>query len=355
MTTKRPSITLNQAPFEWNLDDGDMTFFGLSSVLFWANPSLYRMLEPLVAETGPDLFRLLVAYSSSHGTDEDYNAMVTQLGSTFEEGFLAWGRAVGAAGWGAFELPMFDRESGRAVVRVRNPWELRMQKAGGKVWGCPFLQGKVIGILCHALGKGCWADEHIEVGGNEPSVEFRVYPSEKTIKRELDALRRRRLHEQQEELARQIEEAAVALAQKDEEVVQREELIRALSAPIIQVWDRVLAVPLSGSLGREQAARLTMELLERVVTLSAEHVILDLTGLSVVDAAAAGHIVATAAAVRLLGAQCAIVGLSPELARAMVDQDIALEVRTMRTLADALRDVVGLSRRPSGRSSVELR
>jgi rsbT co-antagonist protein RsbR len=344
MTTQRHSITLNHVPIEWNLDDGYMTFFGISSVLFWTNPSLYRMLEPLVEETGLDLFRLLVAHSSSHGTDEDYHAMVTQLGSTFEEGFLAWGRAVGAAGWGAFELPEFDRASGTAVVRVRNPWELRMQKAGGKVWGCPFLQGKVIGILCHALSKRCWADEHIELEGKEPYVEFRVYPSEKTIKRELDALRRRRLQEQQEELARQIEEATVALTQK---VVQREELIRALSAPIIQVWDRVLAVPLSGSLGSEQAARLTMELLERVVALSAEHVILDLTGLSVVDAAAAGHIVATAAAVRLLGAQCAIVGLSPEVARAMVDQDIALEVRTMRTLADALRDVVGLSRRPT--------
>jgi rsbT co-antagonist protein RsbR len=345
MTTERPTITLNNASFEWNLEDGDLCFFGISSVLFWANPSLYRMLEPLVSETGPALFRLLVAYSSSHGTDEDYEAMVTKLGATFEEGFLAWGRAVSSAGWGAFELPEFNRETGTAVVRVRNPWELRMQRAGGKIWGCPFLQGKVIGILCHALGKGCWADEHIEMDGPEPYVEFRVRPSEKTIKRELDTLRRKHLHEQQEELARQIEEATVALAKKDEEVEQREELIRALSAPIIEVWDRVLAVPLSGSLGREQAARMTSELLERVVRQSAEHVILDLTGLSVVDAAAAGHIVSTAAAVRLLGAQCAIVGLSPELARALVDQDIALEVRTMRTLADALREVVGLSRR----------
>jgi rsbT co-antagonist protein RsbR len=121
MTTERPKITLNHATFEWNLADGDVCFFGISSVLFWANPSLYRMLAPLVDEVGPELFRLLVAYSSSHGTDEDYDAMVTKLGSTFEEGFVAWGRAVGSAGWGAFELPEFDRERGRAVVRVRNP------------------------------------------------------------------------------------------------------------------------------------------------------------------------------------------------------------------------------------------
>src|SRR5689334_9938956 len=106
----KPSLTINKAPIVWDPDNGDVSFFGLSSVLFWANPSMYHMLAPLVEELGADLFRTLVATSSSFGTDEDYNAMVTALGATFEEGFLAWGRAVAAAGWGAFELPHFDRE-----------------------------------------------------------------------------------------------------------------------------------------------------------------------------------------------------------------------------------------------------
>jgi hypothetical protein len=93
----RSSITINNAPIVWDPAVGDVSFFGISSVLFWANPSMFRMLEPLVEEIGVDLFRMLVAHSSSLGTEEDYHSMVTVLGSTFPEGFLAWGRAVSAA------------------------------------------------------------------------------------------------------------------------------------------------------------------------------------------------------------------------------------------------------------------
>src|SRR5689334_17300117 len=121
------AIELNRAPFAWDLAEGRLSFFNLPSALFWLHPSLFHMLQPLAHEIGVPLFRLLVAYSSSLGTAEDYHSMVTILGQTFEEGFLAWGRAVATAGWGWFELPQYDAAAKRATVRVRNPWELQMQ------------------------------------------------------------------------------------------------------------------------------------------------------------------------------------------------------------------------------------
>ncbi|WP_437931265.1 STAS domain-containing protein [Sorangium sp. So ce291] len=346
MSDSRPALTINDVPVEWHLDEGDLRFGGLSSALFWTNPSLFWMLSPLVEEVGVDLFRLLVARSSSLGTDEDYRSLVARPDGAIEQGFLAWGRAISAAGWGAFELPSFDRAACTATVRIRNPWELRMQADGDLRWGCPFLQGKVIGIFSLAFARLCWADEIIDTGGAAPAVEFHVHPSDRTIDDELNQLRVIRFRARQQELKQHMAEAAQELRRKDEEVEQKERLIRALSAPIIQVWNGVLAVPLAGVLSRERAEPICEELLHRVTSMSATHVLLDLTGLSEVDEAATGQIATIVTSLRLLGAECAVVGLSPELARTMVEVGISLAgVRTYQTLADALRQAVGLTRR----------
>ncbi len=200
-------IELNRVPIEFDLDRGTLSFFGLSSALFWTDPSLLRLLQPLADEIGPRLFRILVAHSSSLGTDEDYHQMVTSLGDTFPEGFLAWGEAVAVAGWGRFELPVFDAERGLATVVIQNPWELEMQRnlEPEQRYGCPFLMGKVIGIFTHALGTNCWADESLHLEPDAQRVTFSVYPSAKTIPTELARLRRERMQARERQLAEEVE------------------------------------------------------------------------------------------------------------------------------------------------------
>jgi rsbT co-antagonist protein RsbR len=339
------SCSVNGASIEWNPQMGDITFFGISSVLFWVNPSMFRMLEPLVEEIGIDLFRLLVARSSSLGTDEDYNSMVTVLGTTFTEGFLAWGKAVSAAGWGSFEIPFFDVESCTAEVRVTNPWELRMQKAGGKLWGCPFLQGKIIGVLEHALGQRCWADEDIDLESEPPVVTFSVRAWDRSLDDELKRLRAEQIRAAEARMAEKVESATLALREKHRELDEKEALIRSLSTPILQVWDGVLVVPIVGALSGQRAELLNTNLLQRVVEQMAAHVVLDLTGLDMVDNEVAERLGSTVTALKLIGTECSVVGLSPEFARRAVELDITFGgVRVLRTLADALRDVVGLRR-----------
>ena len=342
---ERTSLSINGVPLVWDPPAGDISFFGLSSVLFWVNPSMFRLLEPLVEEIGVDLFRMLVAQSSSLGTDEDYHSMVTVLGSTFTEGFLAWGRAVSTAGWGSFELPHFDVESCTAEVRVVNPWELRMQKAGGKLWGCPFLQGKIIGILEHALGQRCWADEDIDLESDPPVVTFSVRAWESTLDEELKRLRAEQIRAAEARLADQVETATAALLEKHRELDEKEALIRTLSTPILQVWDGVLVVPVVGALSAARAELLNANLLQQVVDQMATQVVLDLTGLDGVDNAVAERLSSTVTALKLIGTECSVVGLSPEFARRAVELDVSFGgVRVLRTLADALRDVVGLQR-----------
>ena len=213
------SITLNNVPIEWDLSKGELKFFGIASTLFWNDPSLLRMLHPLANEVGVPLFKLLVAHSSSFGTSEDYHAMINSFSDNFAEGFLKWGEAVSAAGWGVFELDIIDYENKTAKVTISNPWELMMLQSlsePSQSWGCPFMLGKIIGIFSHAFGVPVWADENASL--QELKVEFFIYPSKKTIEEEIDRLRRDRMDECQQVLNSQVAEKTRQLQQAREEL-----------------------------------------------------------------------------------------------------------------------------------------
>lgn len=341
--TSQHEITLNQVPIRWDLDAGALSFFGLPSVMFWVNPSLYRMLRPLVGVCGVELYRLLVAYESSKGTDEDYHAMVTQLGASFGEGFLAWGAAVSTAGWGRFELPELDLERRRARVRVHNPWELQMLRGAEERWGCPFLQGKLIGVFSHAFGARCWAEEdEIVMNDDALSVEFRIYADERTIAEELERLRSELKSERERALQSRVEGATEALQEKLALVEHQRGVIQSLSAPLIQVWEGVLVLPLVGELDELRASALTERTLEAVSVRGAEFVILDLTGATIVGSSAANALLRTIAAARLLGARCLLSGVSSSVAQALVEVGTALtDVPSFATVQAALEQILG--------------
>lgn len=185
--TEDLNININGVDISWDPKKGIFTFFGIPSVTFWITPSLLTMLQPLADEIGHELFRLKVASSASYGSYEDYHNMVSVLSDNFETGFLKWGEAVAAAGWGTFEILNFNPEKKEATVRVYNTWELLMQRDFDERWGCPFIQGKIIGIFKYALKTNCWADEvNICYESDTPYVEFKIYESTKTIAKEIE-------------------------------------------------------------------------------------------------------------------------------------------------------------------------
>jgi rsbT co-antagonist protein RsbR len=94
--------------------------------------------------------------------------------------------------------------------------------------------------------------------------------------------------------------------------------IRALSAPIIQVWDRVLALPVVGTLDEERAEEITGRMLDAVAAHSARYAILDLTGVETVDEGTANHLVKIIRAIQLLGAKSIVTGIGPVVAQTLV-------------------------------------
>jgi len=114
--------------------------------------------------------------------------------------------------------------------------------------------------------------------------------------------------------------------------------ILELSTPVIQVWDKVLALPIIGTLNSERAARMTESLLERIAQEQAEVVILDISGVPTTDTQVAQHLLRTVHAATLMGATSIISGVRPDTARAIVHLGIDLgRLRSRSTLRQALQ------------------
>ena len=120
-------------------------------------------------------------------------------------------------------------------------------------------------------------------------------------------------------------------------IEQQRATIAELETPVIQVWEGVLALPLIGSLDTARAQNMNERLLERIVETGSEIVILDITGVPVVDTAVARHLLETVSAARLLGAEVLLVGLGSRTAMTLVQLGLDLQgVTTRITMAKGL-------------------
>ena len=138
-------------------------------------------------------------------------------------------------------------------------------------------------------------------------------------------------------------------------IAQQRATISELQTPVIQVWAGILALPIVGSLDTARAQEMNEALLERIVATGSEIVLLDITGVPVVDTAVARHLLETVAAARLLGADVLIVGLSSRTAMTLVQLGIDLsQVTTRATLAKGLELAfarLGLAVTPRGHAA----
>ncbi|HVJ15547.1 MAG TPA: STAS domain-containing protein [Polyangiaceae bacterium] len=121
-------------------------------------------------------------------------------------------------------------------------------------------------------------------------------------------------------------------------IERQREAIRNLSIPIIEVWAGVLCVPIVGILDSVRAADVTTSLLAGIVQKKARFAIIDVTGIEVMDTQSADHFLRMARAVSLLGAQCALSGVHPNIARTIVHMGVELQgLKCYRTMREALR------------------
>jgi rsbT co-antagonist protein RsbR len=184
---------------------------------------------------------------------------------------------------------------------------------------------KVVEVLARAA---CKEYQHrVEVGADAPDDDFlQVEVGMNVVLEDLE----------KGEAARQ--KYVQEIERKNQEIADRAAMaLRELSTPIISVWNGVLTLPVIGMVDTVRGAEMMEQLLARVASDQAEYVVIDITGVSVVDTRTADNFIRMSEAVRLIGAQCFLTGISPAIAQTIAQLGIdTSRIRTLRRLSDAL-------------------
>lgn len=123
---------------------------------------------------------------------------------------------------------------------------------------------------------------------------------------------------------------------REEVILRQQEELMELSTPVVKLWDGILALPVIGTLDSARTQVVMESLLQKIVETGSEVAIIDITGVPTVDTLTAQHLLKTVTAARLMGADCIISGIRPQIAQTIVYLGIDLvDVTTKATLADA--------------------
>ncbi|WP_438014472.1 PAS domain S-box protein [Sorangium sp. So ce315] len=176
--------------------------------------------------------------------------------------------------------------------------------------------------------------ENVRPGGTSLWLQYQIIPLDDgvavtvrdiTASRRLEAELREALQRREsdaEELQRKNRQLAEENAERERAEAllrQQQETMLEMSTPIIQAWEGVLVLPVIGTVDTARAAQIMERLLPEIVRTQARYAILDLTGVSAVDAATVSHLLAVVRAASLLGSRCLVSGISPAIARTMTE------------------------------------
>jgi rsbT co-antagonist protein RsbR len=132
---------------------------------------------------------------------------------------------------------------------------------------------------------------------------------------------------------------------REEVITRQQQELLELSTPVVKLWDGILALPMIGTLDSARTQIVMESLLQRIVETGADIAIIDITGVPTVDTLTAQHLLKTVTAARLMGADCIISGIRPQIAQTIVHLGVDLgAVITKATLADAFRRALEMTR-----------
>lgn len=350
MTT--PQTPILKANIVWKPEEGLYLWGGFAAISLWIESSLAGLMSGLHRMVGTERFNLCLLAGGRDSISEDW-AFISAYPS-FEEGFRALAEQAVLAGWGLWELVSLDREAKRAHFRVANCWEALYQKALGVKLGSAFTGGKWAGMGERLFGVPCWAEQTKFIVHGDAYDEFVVTPATQSMEEQLasliaeDKATSADLALALEKLRREVEERARTEAELREKIalVERQEAaIRALSNPIIEVWEGVLALPMIGIIDSQRASEMMDRLLGDVVRTGCRFAILDLTGVELIDTQTADHVIKLVRAVELLGAKAIITGIRPAVAQTMILLGVDLSaMTTLANLREGLRYAMRVGR-----------
>lgn len=142
-----------------------------------------------------------------------------------------------------------------------------------------------------------------------------------------------------ERYTKQLEASRAELQEKLATIERQRLAIQDLSTPVIELWDDIVTLPVVGIVDTQRSVEMTEKLLRRIVESRARCVIIDITGVDVVDTMTANHFIKMINSARLLGAYCVVTGISPNIAQTLTQIGVDLQqIPTLRSLKEGLKD-----------------
>lgn len=335
---EQPSFTVQGVNFAWAAEIGLFRVFDMPALAIWIESSVAGMMQGMQRMVGGERFNLAMHGGGRDSIEGDW--LVISNAPSFEQGFADLASYAVTCGWGVWTLVSLDRGRQEAVFRVVNNWEALYQRVLGVAWGTNMTGGKFAGFCTRLFGVNCWATQTRFQAKGDECDEFLVKRSEETVEERLEQLLTTD-HATRADLAvalKRLEDENLERKRAEREAQERLAMIETLSAPILQVWDGVLAVPILGTLMGDRAASLMDRLLNEIQRTRSEHAILDVTGVDVIDTHTADYLLKIARSVELLGGRCIITGIRPAVAQTMVTLDTGFGgVVTLATLRDGIK------------------
>lgn len=341
---------------DWDLETGIQRWAGAPTLMLWIQGSLSGLMAGVHKMVGTERFNLLLQEGGREGVDVDWQVIAAQ--PTFEEGFEQLAIGAASSGWGRWRLLKCDRKAKEATFRVENSWEATYQKALGASWGSSYIAGKLAGYCTKLFGVNCWAVQTACSTAGDQYDEFVVRPSDITVETKMqemfatDQATRADLAAAMHRLQREIEERKTAeqkLLEQLEFIKQQEAAIQELATPILKVWDNILAIPLIGVVNHQRAALMMERILPEISRSRSQYLILDLTGVELIDTSTAEYVVKLVRAAELLGGRSVITGIRPAVAQTIVSLGIDLtRVLTAGDLQKGLRQCMEWSSAAAG-------
>ena len=337
-------------------------FLGASRILLQSHVTLEMLRKQLFHQVGEDLARAILAQAGRQGGYHDAQLLLQERSfDNLESMLAAQYELLGSSGYGTFQIQdlIAIQTKGEVYVRVmceHSPEAESHLRLFGKTStpACCHLVGYSSGWCTATIGIQLLTIETRCVAQGHERCEFETLPYQDFVGKEA-AFWKSAFENTSQSLTLELKEKletierqnAIIEQQRMAIIEQQRMTLAALAAPILQIAEGVLALPIIGQVDEERATVITERLLNAIVTQRARGIILDVTGLETLDSRMAQHLARMAQAASLLGVRVIVSGISPAIAQVLVSHDIkGFDVVACRTLQDGAKLLEASFKRP---------
>lgn len=309
MTNSDVKVHVNSNEIMWHTNEGLLTFDKGPMLMFWES-AIELFMNTIEEVSGSEVSKTVfeaTGYRMGHLVSSYYEGR-KDIEGVLEE----YNDVYRNAGWGSFTIVDYSFDEKRAIVRLTNSWEHRIFKHSDRDKAGVLLPSHWAGIFAGLFKENMWYNITKSQLNGDMYDEIEIFVSSITVTKNIHELTRQTEMKHIQDLEKKVNERTAELTS----------LVRELSTPIIPVLPGILVTAMIGNFNEERMSDLMEKALVEVTKQQANYLLIELTGLTNLDAYTISCIQSLVQAIRLLGGECVLVGISNELSLKITSSSI---------------------------------